>query len=349
MTIYHANNLQGVKQRMNIIYKEADGDLAHLAGRTIGVVGYGDLGRPMAFNLRDQGLAVVAAGITSDEQNAIQVDGFPLQSVDAIAQSCHLIMMMLPDEIMVQVYMAQVSPYLKRGHTLIFASAYNIAFGFIEAPPFVDVGLVAPRTLGNAPRSRFASDNADFYSFVAVGQDASGHTWQTVLAVALAIGALRTGAMEINIEQEAEISLFIQQAILPALHHVMVTAAHLLMKEGYPPEAILSDLYLSGKFSEYMKQASQTGLLHALTLIPKMGQYSTLSRLSRFSELKLERLMEVTLDEIRNGDFAQEWTQESTDGFPRLNKLMKQENSLDLWELEQQTLDMQEDRDLSDF
>lgn len=334
---------------MNIIYKEADGDLAHLTGRTIGVIGYADLGRPVASNLRDQGLPVVIAGITPDEQTAIQMDGFPLQNVDALVNSCHIIMMMLPDELMMQIYMTQVSPYLKRGHTLIFASAYNLAFGFIEAPPFVDVGVIAPRTLGGTPRSRFASDNADFYSFVGVGQDASRNTWQTVLAIALALGALRTGAMEISIEQEAEITLFIQQAILPALHHMMVTAAHLLMKEGYPPEAILSDLYLSGKFSEYMKQASKTGLLHALELSTKIGQYSTLSRLNRFNELKLERLMEVTLNEIRSGDFAQEWTQESTDGFPRLTKLMKQENSLDLWELEQQTLDMQEDRDLSDF
>ena len=333
---------------MTIIYHEMDGDLEHLTNKIIGVVGYGNLGRPIAINLRESGVQVQVAGVTADEQVIAEADGFAPRSVNAIAQTSHIIMVMLPDETMTQTYMSAISPYLRQGHTLVFASAYNVAFGFIEAPPFVDVGVVAPRTVGGAPRSRFANNNDDFYSFVAVAQDASGQSWDTILAIARAVGALRAGAVEISVEQETEISLFIQQAILPAIHNIMVTAAHLLMKEGYPPEAILSDLYLSGKFSEYMAQAANTGLLHALELTTKTGQYGTLSRLGRFNELKLERLMEVTLEEIRNGDFAQEWAQEYSDGHQRLDKMVKQESQLDLWELEQQTLDMQGRQDSVD-
>ncbi|MFW5696398.1 MAG: hypothetical protein ACOCXR_01290, partial [Phototrophicaceae bacterium] len=65
----------------------------------------------------------------------------------------------------------------------------------------------------------------------------------------------------------------------------------------------------------------------------------SLSRLERFSELKLERLMEITLDEIRRGDFAREWAEEYADGHPRLDKLMQHQTTLDLWDWEQQTLD----------
>ena len=107
----------------------------------------------------------------------------------------------------------------------------------------VDVGLVAPRCAGEAIRKNYQDRNG-FLSFVAVGQDASHGTWDTVLATAHAIGSLKTGAVEVSMEQEAELSLFVQQAILPAFHHIIVTSARLLVQQGYPPEAALQDLYL---------------------------------------------------------------------------------------------------------
>jgi ketol-acid reductoisomerase len=243
--------------------------------------------------------------------------------------------------------MTAVSPNLRRGHTLIFSSAYNVAFGFIEPPPFVDVGLVSPRIAGTAVRECFLKKEG-FPSYVAVGQDASSHAWEMVLAVALVIGSLKTGAVEVTTEQEAALSLFVQQAILPAVYHIMTTAAHLLMGQGYPSEAVLTDLYLSGRFNAYMERVVQSGLLHTLRQTSKTGQYGTLSRLNRFNELKLERLMEISLEEIRGGKFSQEWAKEHDDGHLRLNQLLKQQESLPLWELEQQAIEFFEPEDLED-
>jgi ketol-acid reductoisomerase len=201
------------------------------------------------------------------------------------------------------------------------------------------VGLVAPRTFGIAIRERYLSGEG-FYSFVAVGQDATRNAWPTVLAIAKAVGSLRAGAIEISMEQEAELDLFIQQAVLPAFHHIILTAAHLLMKMGYPPEAALTELYISGEFSDYLYRASHSGLLRTLQLTSLTAQYGTITRQERFNELKLERLMEITLEEIRRGDFAQEWAKEYADGYSRLRKLLEIQKKLDLWELEQQTLDL---------
>ncbi len=320
---------------MTIIYHEADGDLNNLSGKIISVIGYGGLGRPVALNLRDSGVNVVVGRRTDDGQP--EADDLRMTTIEDAVKNSHIIMLLLPDEVMPEVYLQQVSPHLLRGHTLIFSSAYNVAFGYIEAPPFVDVGLIAPRTLGPAVRERYEQG---FHSFVAVGQDASGQAWRTVLALARAIGTLRAGAIEVSFEQEAELDLFIQQAILPAFHHVMMTAAHVLIEKGYPPEAALTDLYLSGEFTYYLEQATRSGLLHALRLAPLTSQYGTLSRLGRFNELKLERLMEVTLEEIRGGRFANEWAKEYADGYRRLNHLLKTQVDMELWELEQQTLDM---------
>lgn len=323
---------------MTMIYHEEDGDLGILAGKTVGVIGYGNLGRPVALNLRDSGVQVLVGMRAEESGRMASEDGVATAPIEHVVQQSPILLLLLPDDVMPQVYLEKVSPYLKRDTTLIFSSAYNVAFGYIEAPPFVDVGLIAPRTLGADVRQRY-EDGQGFLSFVAVGQDHSGRAWQTVLALAKAVGSLRAGAVEISLEQEAHLDLFIQQAVLPAFHHIIITAAHLLIKQGYPPEAALAELYLSGEFIDYLQRAAANGLLHAMQLMTHAGQYGALSRQARFNELKMERLMEITLEEIRSGAFAKEWANEASNGYPRLQRLLKSQEELDLWELEQQTLD----------
>ena len=324
---------------MTVVYYEDDADIRVLQGKTIGVIGYGSLGRPVALNLRDSGLDVLV-GLEDDESFAIvDADHVRHTSIGRAARESSVILMMVPDEVMPQVYLDPVSPHLSKGDTLIFASGYNVAFGYIEPPPFIDVGMVAPRTIGAAVRERYLNGEG-FYSFVSAGQDASGRIWETVLALALGIGSLQAGAVEITMEQEAELDLFMQQAILPAFHHIMLTAARLLLERGYPPEAAMLDLYISGELNDYLTRAASSGLLHALRLSSLTGQFGIFSRLERFNELKLERLMEITLDEIRDGDFSKEWAKEYADGYPRLRKLLRQQENIDLWELEQQTLEL---------
>jgi ketol-acid reductoisomerase len=324
---------------MTMIYYEDNGDVGFLNGKTVGVIGYDSLARAMALNLRDSGVNVMVSVLNGEQSTRAEEDIIPIVNAAEATRRSHIVLVMMPDEIMPAIYMGSVSPHLQRGHTLLFASSYNVAFGYIEPPPFVDYGLVSPRIYGDGVRERYLSGEG-YHSFLAVGQDASRNTWQTVLAVAQGIGALRGGAVEVLMEQEAELSLFIQQAVIPAFHHIMVTAANLLMNSGYPPEAALPDLYLSGKFNDYLKRADSTGLLNAIQQASLTAQYATLSRLDRFSELKLERLMEVTLEEIQTGEFAKEWSREHTDGHPRLQKLLKTQEKMDMWEWEQQALEL---------
>ena len=334
----------------SIVYHEEYGDLNDLAGRQVGIIGYGNLGRPIALNLRDSGVEVAVAENDAKRQALAVSEGFHALPAPQIVTQSSIIMLLVPDEIMPHIYLQQVSPHLKRGDTLIFASSYNVAFGFIEAPPFVDVGLVAPRTLGVAVRERYLSDRG-FYSFVAVGQDASGRAWNTVLALAKAVGSLRpdAGAVEIGFEREAELDLFVQQAVLPMLHHVLVPAAQILMDAGYSPEAAFTDLYLSGELEDVLQRAATEGLFPALRLASLTSQYGTFSRMERFDDLKLNRLMEVTLEEIRSGAFAREWAKEYGDGYHRLRKLLRAQSKLDLWQFEQQAIDMlHPDRDPDD-
>ena len=327
---------------MTIIYHEQDGDPSFLLGKKVALIGYGSMGQPLALNLRDSGVEVLVGtrpdGQDASRQKALQ-DGFAAYSISEAVQATHIALMTIPDEVMPAVYLEQVAPYLRRNDALVFVSAYNVAFGFIEAPPFVDVGLIAPRTLGNYARKRYLSGEG-FYSFVSVGQDASGNCWDIVLALAGALGSLKAGAIEINFEREAELDLFIEQAILPAFQHIMVTAANMLIEQGYPPEAVLADLYLSGEFVDYLERVGKEGLMNAMHDTAPHTQYGLLSRIDRFNELKLERLMEITLQQIRDGTFAREWAKEYEDGYPRMKRLAKLRERLEIWELEKQTIEL---------
>ncbi len=324
---------------MPVIYHDEDGHLEALAGKRVGVIGYGNMGRPVALNFRDSGIPVMISEPRAEKQGQAIDEGFTLHEIEELVRSADIILPLLRDEAMPKIYLERVSPYLRRNQALVFSSAYNLTYGFIEAPPFVDVGLVSARTLGAAVRERYVSGEG-FASFVAVAQDASRHAWDTVLALAKAMGALKGGAVEIRFEQETELDLFLQQTILPIFHYAVITAAQLLMEHGYPPEAVFTELYLSGETSDYLKQATYDGLMKALELQGLPAQYGTLSRYERFSSPQFQRLMEITLEEIRSGKFAQEWAKEFSADYPRLRSLLKSRKNMEMWELEQQTLDM---------
>lgn len=325
---------------MTMLYTELDADIAHIDGKIIGIMGYTALGRSIAHHLKQNQIIPIISSDETEEQSQAHQDGFTVATISNNAKQSDIIILTLPNEKITRIYMNEIAPQIRKGQTLILISGYSIAFGFIEPPPFIDVALIAPRTIGDNPH-----DNQNAPSYIAVWQDSSRQAWQTVLAVALASGALKRGAMEITFEQEATLSLFVQQAILPAMYHLMTKAANLLISTGYPSDSVITDLYLSGKFSDFMQQSTRHGLFNTLKSTSLTEQYATYSRLERFDELKLERLLEVSLEDIRSGKFAREWAQDYGDGHPRLDKYQSQQAKATLWDLEQQAVDILDDLD----
>lgn len=322
---------------MAVIYRETDGDLGLLIDKTIGVIGYGNMGRAVALNLRDSAFSILVGNPDDEYAQEAYRDGFQVTTIAETAARANVLLLMLPDEIATQVYLHEIAPGLRQGDTLVFASGYNVAFGFIEPPPFVDAILVAPQAVGQGVREGYVTGSG-YPSFVAVAQDASGEAWPRVLAIAKAIGALYRGAIEITFQQEAELDLFFQQALLPALQSVLHTAIEILNREGFPPEAVLTGLYLSGELGYIITKWAEAGVIPSMNMHSQTSQYGTLSRLERFREVKLNRQMESVLDAIRRGDFAQEWAAEYADGYPRLHALRQRLASQPIWQLEQDVL-----------
>src|SRR5215213_2302206 len=107
---------------MTVVYYDDAADIEFLRDKLIGVIGYGGLGRPIALNLKDSGLKVIV-GQRPDESTAIlEADAMQYSSIEQVARAATVILMMLPDEVMPEVYLKDVAPSLQRGNTLIFAS-----------------------------------------------------------------------------------------------------------------------------------------------------------------------------------------------------------------------------------
>jgi ketol-acid reductoisomerase len=327
------------------IYHDEDADLAKLEGRRIAAIGYGNQGRAQALNLRDSGLDVIVGNRDDDYARRAREDGFPLYPIFQAAALADLIMLLIPDEAAPAVYEADILPHLDRGDAsrngpgpvLVFASGYNIAFGFISPPAGADVILVAPRMIGAGVRDLYVAGRG-FPSFIGVAQDHSGQAREIALALTKGIGSTRMGAVEVTFQQEAELDLFTEQCFGPAFGHVLTTAVDLLLEEGHPPEAVLLELYMSGEFAYTLGKIAELGMVEQASLHSPTSQYGSMSRGMRFILPQLRTRMQQGLEEIRSGQFAQEWTAEQAAGQPALAALREAARSLPLHKLEQELL-----------
>ena len=296
---------------MATIYHDADADLGALEGRCIAVVGYGNQGRSQALNLRDSGLDVVIGNVRDAAHAEAESDGFPVLPIGEACARADVVMMLIPDEVMPDVYADHVAPHLSPGDLLVFASGYNVAFGLVDPDPSLDVALVAPRMIGVGVRDRYV-EGSGFPSFVGVHRDATGRASERMLAVAKGIGSTRAGCIEMSMHDEASLDLFTEQGFGPAFGRVLMSAVDLLVEAGYPPEAVLLELYLSGEFAYSLEKMREVGTFRQMDFHSRTSQYGSITRGARFLELdaSIRAKMADVLEEIRSGAFAKEWTRE---------------------------------------
>src|SRR5258708_13221477 len=142
---------------MTPIYREDAADPAALDGCQIAVIGYGNLGRPMALNLRDSGLNVIVGNMDDAYKAQAMQDGFQTMGLSEAATVADIKLLMLPDEAMPDLYLKHISPTLRPGHTLVFASGYNVTFGFIQPPPLSAVLFLTPPPFPPAIRDSYVA------------------------------------------------------------------------------------------------------------------------------------------------------------------------------------------------
>ncbi|MBY0587094.1 ketol-acid reductoisomerase [bacterium] len=298
---------------MTTIYRESDANPELLQQHKIAVIGFGNQGRSQAMNLRDSGLHVIIGNIDDEYRARALEDGFEVLPIDQAVKLADVVMILLPDEVIPEVYRQQVAPNLQAGSMLSFASGYAVTYKTIQIMPMVDVVLIAPRMIGEGVRQLYLSGEG-YFSFLAVHQDATGQARGRLLSLAHAVGTLRKGGVEVTFAIETELDLFNEQAFGPAFGRVLLTAIDTLIKAGYPREAVLLEFYLSGELSFILKDMAQTGLIEQLDRHSQTSQYGALSRGIKFLGLNLARPMRKILENIRQGKFAREWSFEERTG-----------------------------------
>ncbi len=307
---------------MVTVYYDQDADLQVLANRTVAVIGYGNQGRAQALNMRDSGVDVVIGGRPGPSLEQAQADGLPIMSISEAVGAADVVSLLLPDEVHRAVYEQDIEPVLKAGQTLNFAHGYNICYGRIRPKAGVDVVMIAPRMIGVGVRDSFVA-GAGAPAFVAVEQDASGHAWQTLLALAKAIGATRSGAFQVTFAEETELDLFSEQVVWPVVSRILSLSYEVLVESGYQAEPVLLELYASGEPAIVMQGMADVGLFRQMARVSRTSQYGTLTRGPVMIPDSYKALIAERLEEIRNGSFAREWGTDQDAGRPTYNALRK--------------------------
>jgi len=319
------------------IFREAENQFGVLKDKVVGVIGYGNQGRCQALNMRDMGLEVIIGTLKDDSWRTASEDGFNVYEVEQVVERSDVLLILVPDEVAPDLIQRKVLPYLKRRQVLSFASGYNVTFGFVNFPSFVDVILVAPRMIGVGIRRRFLAGKG-FPVLVGVEQNASGIAWDYSLALAKGIGALQPGgcAVESSFYEETVVDLFSEHTWAGAILYILQACYEVLVEGGISPEVALIELYLSGELGEIGSSIAEVGLWDQLKFHSRTSQYGQLTRGSKYSTGKVKEMMRKSLEEIKDGSFAKEWKLEQIAGFPRFNGLWKKITSSAFYQQERE-------------
>jgi ketol-acid reductoisomerase len=304
------------------IYYEADADLNVLKGRTVGVIGFGSQGHAHAQNLHDSGVDVIVGLYPGSRSwSKVQEAGLKVGTVDEVAQTADVIMILVPDQIQKRVYDDHIAPHLTAGKTLMFAHGFNVHFNQIVAPPDVDVSMIAPKGPGHLVRRVFVEGGA-VPALVAIHQDATEGALATALAYGKGIGSTRSGILETTFLEETETDLFGEQAILcGGLTHMIKNAFEILVEAGYQPESAYFETFHEVKL--IVDLMYEGGMAKMRDSISDTAEYGDYTRGPRVSNAAQKAEMKKILDEIRSGQFAREWILENQAGAPHFKALRR--------------------------
>ena len=187
------------------VYYDVDANLDLLKGKTVAIIGYGSQGHAHALNLHESGVNVVVGLRPGKSWDAAIHDGLTVKTVAEAVKEADITMILVNDEFQSALYREQIKDNLKPGSAIAFGHGFNIRFGQITPPAFVDVAMVAPKGPGHTLRLRF-QEGLGLPALVAVhqpGPDAD-LTRSRMLAWATAIGSARAAIVETTFAAEAE-------------------------------------------------------------------------------------------------------------------------------------------------
>jgi ketol-acid reductoisomerase len=309
------------------MYYDADANLDLLKGKTIAVIGFGSQGHAQAQNLHESGLNVIVGlrkpfdDATQKEWDKVIAAGITPMTVREAAEKADVIQILVPDELQARVYKEEIAPYLKEGNALGFSHGFNIHFGQIVPPSFVDVFMVAPKGPGHLVRRTY-TEGAGVPALIAVQQDYSGRTKDLSLAYACGIGATRAGVLETTFKEETETDLFGEQCVLcGGVTQLIKTGFETLVEAGYQPEIAYFECFHEMKLIvDLMYEGGMAKMRYSISDTAEWGDYI---KGPQVIGDEVRWAMQDALKEIQDGAFAKNWLLENQCGRPQFNALRK--------------------------
>jgi ketol-acid reductoisomerase len=313
------------------IYYDKDCNLKLLAGKVVGILGYGSQGHAHAQNLRESGVQVIVAEAKGSPgwKNASET-GFKVMAADDMAKQADIIVMLAPDNLQKAIYYGSVEKGLTKGKMLMFAHGFNIHYGQILPPPDVDVTMIAPKCPGHMLRQLY-TEGAGAPAIVAVHQDATGKALAIALAYAEGIGCGRAGVIETTFAEETETDLFGEQTVLCGGVTALIKAGfETLVEAGYQPE--IAYFEVCNELKLIIDLIYQGGLSYMRYSVSDTAEYGDYTRGPRVIDDMVKEELRQILAEIQDGTFAREWILENQAGRPVYNALkrMDEEHPLEL-------------------
>ena len=288
------------------IYYQEDCDVSILKGHKVAIIGYGSQGHAHALNLKDSGVDVcVCLYEGSKSREKAEKQGLTVKTNAEAAKWADIIMILINDELQADMYKKDIEPNLNEGDMLMFAHGFNIHFGLITPPKFVDVTMIAPKAPGHTVRSEFL-DGKGVPMLIAVEQDATGKALEKALAYGAAIGGARAGLLETTYRIETETDLFGEQAVLcGGVCALMQAGFDTLVEAGYDPRnAYFECIHEMKLIVDLIYQSGFEGMRYSISNTAEFGDYVSGPKLITDETRKA---MKKILSDIQDGTFANQF------------------------------------------
>ncbi|MFT4570993.1 MAG: ketol-acid reductoisomerase [Hyphomicrobiaceae bacterium] len=311
------------------IYEKNEVQPEKIMSKIVAVIGYGSQGHAHALNMKESGVNVII-GLREGSGSApkAKAAGLEVFSVAEAVAKADVVMMLVPDELLGDLYKEEIEPNLKKGVYLAVAHGFNIHFGKVSPPADAGVFMVAPKGPGHLVRSEFTK-NMGVPCLIAVEQDAPGDTEAVALAYADAIGGTRAAVIHTTFREETETDLFGEQAVLcGGLTELIRAGYETLTEAGYAPEMAYFECMHEVKL--IVDLLYQGGIANMRYSISNTAEYGDLTRGKRIIGTEARTAMKEILAEIQSGKFADEFITEYKCGQPHFKELRKEGENHDI-------------------
>ncbi|HEV7834084.1 MAG TPA: ketol-acid reductoisomerase [Caballeronia sp.] len=292
------------------VFYDKDADLSLIKGKQVTIIGYGSQGHAHALNLKESGVNVTV-GLRKNGASWSKAEkaGLKVKEVAEAVKGADVVMMLLPDEQIAEVYKNEVHDNAKEGAALAFAHGFNVHYGQVIPRADLDVIMIAPKAPGHTVRSTYAQGGGVPH-LIAVAQDKSGAARDVALSYAAANGGGRAGIIETNFREETETDLFGEQAVLCGGTVDLIKAGfETLVEAGYAPEmAYFECLHELKLIVDLIYEGGIANMNYSISNTAEYGEYVTGPRIVT-SETKAE--MKRVLTDIQSGKFTRDWMLEN--------------------------------------